>query len=153
MDGFEPPAGSFSVSVVNHRGQGATLAWPIEVAAAMFAELADMPGGYSVLAGSTWTLLRKYLRRRRTRDAERLVFAALSAAIASPYCDFTGHFSAAVREHNRAAISFAFGKKRGLVITVAERVADPGGLLKAWTRAGLGPGVVIGGDSGKEVMQ
>ena len=83
--------------------------------------------------------MRKYLKRRREHDAAALALAALGTAIASPYCDFASEFSAAVRRHNRAAVSLVFGKRRGLVLVVAEQGYDDEGLLKEAMRLGLGP--------------
>ena len=152
LAGFAPPRDCFSVSVVNHKGQGCTIAWPLEEATRLFEEVEAVDADYELRSQITMKLLRKYLRRRRKRDAERVALAALSTALASPYCDLAEHFSAAVREHNRAAISVVFGKKRGLVITIAERGFDDAGVLKAWTRAGLGRAVIV--KVGKEeVMQ
>ena len=146
LGGYEPPAGTFSVGCVDHRGRGCTAVYPLEEATPIFDGLKGINADYVLRTRATWKLLRKYLRRRREQDAKALALAALSTALASPYCDFASKFSAAVRKHNRAAVSLVFGKKRGLVVVVAERGFDDAGVLKEALRAGLGPMVIINAD-------
>ncbi len=139
LGGYEPPDGTFSIGCVNHRGQGCTAVYPLEEAAPMFDQLKGIDANYLTRAQATAKCLRKFLKRRREQDAKALALAALSTALASPFCDFASEFSAAVRKHNRAAVSLVFGKKRGLVVVVAERGFDDAGVLKKTMRLGLGP--------------
>jgi len=139
LGGYEPPDGAFSVGCVNHRGQGCTAVYPLEEAALMFDQLKGIDANYLTRAQATAKCLRKYFKRRREQDAKALALAALSTAIASPHRDFASEFSAAVREYNRAAVSVVFGKKRGLLVVVAERGFDDPSMLKHATRAGFGP--------------
>ncbi len=103
LGGYEPPEGTFSVGCVNHRGQGCSAVFPLGEAAELFEELKGMEADYALRIRATWKLLRKYIRRQRSHDAKALALAALSTALASPYCDLPSDFSATVRSHNRAA--------------------------------------------------
>jgi len=139
LGGYEPPDGTFSVGVVDHRGRGCIAVYPLEEATPLFEQVNGLPANYHTRAQATAKALRKYLKRHREQDAKALALAALSTAIASPYCDFATKFSTTVRKLNRAAVSLVFGEKRGLVLVVAERGYDDAGLLKEATRLGLGP--------------
>ena len=152
LRGYQPPVSTFSVSCINHRGTGCTIAWPLEEAAPVFAALKSLRADYPSRARATAKLLRKYLRRRRERDGQILVLAALSCALAYPHDDFASLFSAVVREYGRAAVSVIFGKKRGLMITVGESAVDDASVLKEATRRGLGP-VAISNLGEEEAMQ
>ena len=152
LRGYQPPVGTFSVSCINHRGRGCTIAWPLEEAAPLFAQLKGLRADYPSRLRATAKLLRKYLRRQRERDAQALAVGALSTALAYPHFDFASEFSAAVREYGRAAVSVVFGKKRGLMITVGESAVDDASVLKEATRRGLGP-VAISKLGEEEAMQ
>ena len=143
LGGYEPPDGTFSVGVVDHRGCGGSAVFPLDQAAVVFADLGNI-SDYETLAQATYKLLRTYKKKRREKDLKTLAMAGLATAIASPYCSFSAEFSAAVREHNRAAISLVFGKKRGLLVVVAERGFDDSAILKSGARAGLGPVAIFG---------
>ena len=145
LGGYEPSDDTFSVGVVDHRSCGGSAVFPLDQAAVLFADLRNT-ANYETLVAATYKLLRTYKKKRRDKDLRRLAMAGLATAIASPYCDFADQFSAAVRKHHRAAVSLVFGKKRGLVVAVAERGFDDAGVLREALRAGLGPLVIINAD-------
>ena len=142
LGGYEPPDNTFGVGVVDHRGCGGSAVFPLDQAALLFADLRNT-ADYETLVAATYKLLRIFKKKRQDKNLKRLAMAGLATAIASPYCEFTKEFSAAIRKHNRAVVSVVFGKKRGVLIVVAERGFDDAAVLKEALRAGLGPMAIV----------
>jgi hypothetical protein len=138
-----PLPGTFTVTVLDHKGLGATGIFKGEMAADIFDRIEREVPAYDVTVRGLYLCLKKHRRKPTDDNAELACCAALAVLIRSPYSSpdaFRSEFSRLLmRECNCAALTVLLGKRRGVFIAVAERGIDARTAFKKCAKGGGRP--------------